>query len=163
MVGEAVLQWIWSGLVERDETPGGSQFVGSLREVLHVPVVGFVCGMLTQSPIVVPESQEIEPGVTLADALHEELDIFVAEGSLVVFEPVGGDPEKISAPYKASRQVDRVLADLATEGYGIKSAGRGNVVRKVSHEQLVGELSASKTGGGATQMIEFRQRGHFLI
>ncbi|MGV6810848.1 MAG: hypothetical protein ACWA47_01260 [Brevirhabdus sp.] len=116
MVGEQLLQWFWSGLVECDEARSASPFVCALRSRAHVQVVSLLCPAVGQSPIVLSESHEVTPGVTIGDVLHEELDVFVAAGGLVVFEPVSLDgdsaavePDAWSSSYPAMSELQYAM------------------------------------------------------
>lgn len=164
MNGEQVLQWIWSDLVEHKDVRGGSHFVSALRNILHVPVVSLACGALFHSPLVIPESREIAPGITVGDALHEELDIFVDPGALVVFEPARAGKSGAAVHDGVGLKVGQVLNELFEEGYDVQGADVQNVVTPrqsrsdTADRELVGAAGLHQRAQG-----NLRARYQFMI
>ncbi|WP_146194463.1 MULTISPECIES: hypothetical protein [unclassified Thioclava] len=87
MKSNNLLAQIWEGSVKQVSAGAGSQ--GSLVAAALLPAQTVVLRSTHKeaSLLVLPESEELLPGISLGDVLVEELGIEVPYGSLVVIEP----------------------------------------------------------------------------
>ncbi|WP_143595150.1 hypothetical protein [Thioclava sp. DLFJ4-1] len=87
MKNNDLLAQIWEGSVTQTSSGAGSQ--GSLVAAALLPAHSVLLRSTRTdaSLLVLPEAEELLPGISLGDILAEELGIEVPYGSLVVIEP----------------------------------------------------------------------------
>lgn len=142
----SILAQIWGQLLDVRSAEESSPLTEVLGALLKVPVVGLVSNSEVFEPAAMKENEELLPGATLGDVLHEELGLFIEPGAVVVLEPRRSG-ESVSG-LDLGRALGRILVDLAErELVALKSVGQP-ASSQTAHHRLGARLSGKFRNDG---------------
>ncbi|WP_372886859.1 hypothetical protein [Shimia sp.] len=141
MKTESILAQIWGQMLELRPAGEGSPLTEVLGALLKVPVVALVSDSEVFEPVAMKECDDLLPGATLGDVLHEELGLFIEPGAVVVLEPRNGRGAAMVSGHDLGRSLGRILVDLAeSELRALKKESRPRV--SAAHHRLSHRLTA---------------------
>ncbi len=152
----SILAQIWGQLLEVRPAEKASPLTEVLGALLKVPVVGIVSQSEVFEPTAMKESEELLPGATLGDVLHEELGLFIEQGAVVVLEPEKSANAVGVHGQDLGRALGRILVDLAEreltvlqgEGKAVKTPSTSEVSRQRLGTRRSVKLSDDRFGAG---------------
>jgi hypothetical protein len=133
MDGQELLSLIWS---QHEVSP----IAQVLEALLQQRTIGLVVEGGLGEVTAMSESEELMPHVTLGDVLAEEMGIYLAKGTLVVFEPSHLSYAVEFSGHELGQILGRVLLDLAEKNCCPSLQSSGNKY------ELPANLKASSDG-----------------
>ena len=111
----AILDQIWSGTIERKDPSEMSEIAQMLSSLLVAPVACFASDTVDvrRTPAAWVAAEEVFPGASLADILYEELDINLADDTIVYLESTAMRERDWVSGDAMNDAVCKVLAGLA--------------------------------------------------
>ncbi|KFE35708.1 hypothetical protein DW2_07088 [Thioclava atlantica] len=124
MKNNDLLAQIWEGSVTCTSSGSGSQGRWLAAALLPAQTVVLCSTREDARFLVLPEAEELLPGISLGDVLVEELGIEVPYGSLIVIEPAHGAEAKHGNGDRAMDLRLPAMASRGRDGFAVHEDGR---------------------------------------
>ncbi len=113
MRNSALLEQIWSEMIEARQPEDMSPLARLLGALLSVPMITLVSRGAGDRPFALMEGDELLPGASLGDILAEELGMDVPRDAVVLIEPVAFADAQSFSGHALGEELGRVLTDIA--------------------------------------------------
>ena len=154
MERNGLIAQIWGGDLSEGDEQQGSPLAGLLSSLMDVPVITLNASSKMDRPIAVMEETEVIDGVSLGDALSEELSIEVPYGALVLIQPEGFTKSQDLSSKKLGEILGHIILDMTQ---GVHSVDSSNSVEAEEFVQAAmgGQLaSAVKLSGISASRLQ---------
>ena len=130
MERNGLIAQIWGGDLSESDEQLASPLAGLLGSLMDVPVITLTSVASMARPIAVMEETEVMEGVSLGDALSEELSMEIPYGSLILIQPEGFTRNQDLTSKKLGEVLGQIILDMAKGVHSVdaaKNRGRGRI------------------------------------
>lgn len=148
MERNGLIAQIWGGDLSESDAQLDTPLAGLLGSIMGVPVVTMTSVAKMLRPIAVMEDTEVMEGVTLGDALSEELDMDVPYGALILIQPEGFARNQDLTSKKLGEVLGQIILDM-TQGVYSVDAKATVAAEEFLHVAMGSSMVSGKTAGSA--------------
>ena len=147
MERNGLIAQIWGGDLSEGGEKQASPLANLLGSLMDVPVITLTSVAKMARPIAVMEETEVMEGVSLGDALSEELAIDVPYGALILIQPDGFSKSQDLTSKKLGEMLGHIILDM-TRGVHSVDATKTEVAEEFLQVAMGGQFaSAVKLSG----------------
>lgn len=154
MERSGLIAQIWGGDLSESNENQASPLAGLLGSLMAVPVITLTSSSEMVRPIAVMEETEVLDGVSLGDALSEELSIEVPYGALILIQPEGFARSHDLTSKKLGEILGQIILDM-TQGVHSVDATSADVAEEFLQVAMGGQVaSAVKLSGLSASRLQ---------